>query len=166
MMTKFMRGDRNQLSCYEIFFYGFFLIARIAPGCASPTPSLYPSPAGTRAGRMRQDLQYRAKNLTRLHINAFHAVKKSEFFDAVAAQDQEVDGLTDRQFAVRMMQLVVLIGDRHARLHTPVPFYRSLPLRFNRFSDGVFASVLHLAATLSSLIGNSPSLVLSFRAKH
>ncbi len=90
---------------------------------------------------MRQDLQYMAENLTRLHIDAFHSVSKSEFFDATDALDREVEGLTDGQFAVRMKQLVVLIGDGHTSVNDTVLFRRGLPLRFSRFSDGVFVVV-------------------------
>ena len=51
---------------------------------------------------MRQDLQYMVENLTRLHLDAFHSVNKSEFFDAVFTLNQEIERLNDRQFAVRM----------------------------------------------------------------
>jgi hypothetical protein len=136
-----MRGDRNQLGSIEALLCGFFLIACVVSGCATLTPSPHPSPADTRVGRLRQDLRYMADNLCRLHIDAFHSVKERRFREAVSALDKDVDKLTDRQFALRMKQLAVLIGDGHTRLNDTVLFNSSLPLRFHRFSDGVFIVV-------------------------
>lgn len=123
--------------------------ACLVPGCA--LPSLPPFPARTKTGRMRQDLNYMVDNLARLHIDAFHSISKDAFLAAADKLDHDIDSLTDQQFAVRMKQLVVMIGDGHTTVIDSVLFNRTLPLLFGQFSDGVF--VVAASTEYADLIG-------------
>ncbi len=55
----------------------------LPPSVLEPAP--FPTPAATRDARWRQDLDYFAAEVTRLHHNAFRSISRREFEAAVAA---------------------------------------------------------------------------------
>jgi hypothetical protein len=116
------------------------LVAALAfCGCnaSPPQPSPAPAPAETRDGRWRQDLQYLATELPRLHGNAFHTLDRGAFAAAVARLDEQIPGLSDDAIAVGMAKIVASIDDAH----TYLGFMRQrYPLGFWSFADGVFVT--------------------------
>jgi hypothetical protein len=78
------------------------------------TPAIRPIRAAeTRDGRWRQDLAYLARELPRLHVDAFHAVDRAAFEAAVARLDADIPDLSDDAIIVRLMTLTALVGDGH-----------------------------------------------------
>jgi hypothetical protein len=76
------------------------------------------SPVDTtiRDARWREDLAYLARELPRLHVNAFHSVDQVTFEEAVQQLDAAIPSLSDADIVTRLMALVALVGDGHTRL--------------------------------------------------
>jgi hypothetical protein len=80
----------------------------------SPPPFLA---ARDRNARWQQDLGFLAKELPRLHVNAFHTTSKNDFEMRVAELDTAIPTLTDHQVVLRLMELVAQVGDGHTSLN-------------------------------------------------
>jgi hypothetical protein len=101
-------------------------------------PAPHPAPEATRDARWRQDLRYLARELPRLHVNAFHSVSQAEFARAVAELDAAIPTSDDRQVIVRFVQLAAMLGDAHTRAF-PVDDaeFTLSPLQLYWFHDGI-----------------------------
>ncbi len=109
------------------------------------------------ADQWREDLRTLARELPRVHRNAFHQVTRDSFDRAVAALDSAIPGLQDHEVIVGLARIVASVGDGHTRLAlpedpkvafsqahtaTPVPANRALvfqhlPVKLYLYSDGL-----------------------------
>lgn len=114
------------------------------PEAAPPPP-----PAKTRDGRWQQDLDYLARELPRLHADAFHSTPQVHFEEAIAALGREIPRLGDAEVRVRLAEIVALVGDGHTTLSGWQAEGRRLPVYTRWFSDG--PAVTHTAPGYDSL---------------
>ena len=104
----------------------------------NPPPFLL---ARNRDNRWQQDLTYLARELPRLHIDAFHTISRADFVAEVDAFESLIPDLTDTEIALWLMALVASIGDGHTSLNF-APFYegesawRLFPLSVAWLEDG------------------------------
>jgi hypothetical protein len=104
-------------------------------------PAPHPSPGDTRDERWRQDVQYLASQLPRLHVNAFHAAGWEEFERAVATLDTTMPELSDIEIVLGIMRIVASIGDAHTRAVPPPSMALNLyPLRLRWLADGFYVT--------------------------
>jgi hypothetical protein len=96
-----------------------------------------------RVTRWREDLHFLATELPQRHKNPFSKLPRAEFDSRVTALDADIPRLVDSEIIVRLMQIVSAIGDGHTNLPWwelgPKLGFRSYPLVFRWFSDGLFA---------------------------
>lgn len=128
-----------------------------------PSPPRFAA-AESRQDRWQQDLAYLVQELPRLHVDAFHAIDKSEFALRAAALRANIPKLTDTEVVLQLMALVARIGDGHTTLNY-APFYqgesawRLYPLSLAWLEDGwyvVGAQAAHqtlLGAKVNSIAG-------------
>lgn len=110
-----------------------------------------PEGVADRNARWRHDLAWLVSELRRKHVH-LHAKLSPERFEAERARlDRDIPALDDAGIAVRITQLLALVGDGHTALFPPVPGQfpfslgmplpdlklAPLPLRFHVFPDGV-----------------------------
>jgi hypothetical protein len=121
---------------------GVVVLVCVAVGAwfVRPRPSAHPEPASTRDGRWRQDLEYLAANLTRLHANAFHTVPRPVFEDQVRALLDSIPRLDDHEVLVRMAGIVASVGDAHTSMGASSRGAARLPIMFRWFSDGLYVT--------------------------
>ena len=120
-----------------------------------PNPPSFSAARG-RDDRWRQDLAYLIQELPRLHVDAFHAIGKSEFALRASLLRAQIPMLTDTEVVLRLMTLVARIGDGHTTLNF-TPFYqgdspwRLYPLSLAWLEDGWY--VVGAQATNKMLLG-------------
>jgi tetratricopeptide (TPR) repeat protein len=122
------------LACLFAFVFGATATAQTSP--APPTPL---SPA--QAAAWREDLRYMAAEMAKRHKNLYHSVSKERFEGAVAALDARIPSLARHQVIVEMARIAALVGDGHTNIaptRDPKIGFRSLPVRFYLFKDGLF----------------------------
>ena len=102
-------------------------------------PAPHPRPAESREERWRQDLDYLAGQLPRLHVNAYHTLPQAEFERAARELDAALPGLNDRQASIELVRLVARIDDAHTRaIPAPSDTEHLLPVRLYWFADGIY----------------------------
>ena len=112
-------------------------MAAAALALASPA---HAQPALTPA-QWRADLRALADGMPRLHPNLFKWTPRARFDSAVGALDARIPSLNRDEILVEMMKIVSLPADGHTSLlplMNPAVGFHRLPLRFYRFSDGLF----------------------------
>lgn len=122
------------LACLFAFVFGATATAQTSP--ASRTPL---SPA--QAAEWREDLRYMAAEMAKRHKNLYHSVSKERFEGAVAVLDERIPSLARHQVIVEMARIAALVGDGHTNIaptRDPKIGFRSLPVRFYLFKDGLF----------------------------
>lgn len=123
-------------------------------------------------GQWRADLAELVETVEDNHPNPFFAGNEAEFRAAVAALDKDLSTLGDKEIIVRMAQIVALLEDGHTRLAFPREYeqlgfsfshseparphderlaFRSLPLKFYEFADGLH--VAEAAPGYEALLG-------------
>ena len=91
----------------------------------------------------REDLRFLAENLPKVHVDAFHAIKREDWERRVREIDERLPRATPAQSAVALAQLVAAVGDSHTELGLGAPpFDRFLPVAFTWFSDGLFVTAI------------------------
>lgn len=86
-----------------------------------PNPPPFLAARG-RDARWRQDLKYLARELPRLHVDAFHDISQNDFRLLVNDLHASIPALNDDEVKLRLMALVAAIGDGHTALNY-APFY-------------------------------------------
>lgn len=109
-----------------------------------PAPLRLPQPAiataATRDQAWRADLRYMAREIRRLHANAFFTTSRSEFDSAVAALDANIPTMTDSEIVIEMMRLVAMLGDGHTQIfdYSRAGGFRAYPIRLQWFGDDLY----------------------------
>ncbi len=112
------------------------LMGQLAPSSAavSPLPSVS-------AAQWREDIEFLARELPRLHQNAYHAISAQRFQEEIASLESDLTHLRREQIIARIVQIVASIGDGH----TAVPVaalasqgFHVLPVRFYVYNDGIY----------------------------
>lgn len=139
-------------------FLALHVVARPTAGQNALTPDQW-----------REDLQYLATQIPKMHPDAFHHITRAAFDSAVASVDAEVPSLTDHAVEIEIARLIAMLGEGHSRLSLPglpdpmsdvpslTPFkdprlaFHRLPLKLYSFSDGLF--VVAATPEYQSLVG-------------
>lgn len=128
-------------------------LAAAATGCARSPEALRAAAPAAPAGSeslttedWRADLRHLAAELPRVHRNAFHAVSREQWLDAVKRLDGSIPRLKRHQIIVGISKLVALIGDGHTAMPSfddPPIAFRRYPVSFYAFSDGLYVRAAH-----------------------
>jgi len=86
------------------------------------------------SAQWKDDLNYLAIQLPKLHKNAFHTISKEAFQQQAKIFSTKIDSLNDDQIIVELMRLLALIGDGHTHLDLP-PTLKRYPLEFAQFDN-------------------------------
>ena len=108
----------------------------------------------TREEGLRHDLSFLARELKRKHYDPFRKVSRDEFEAAWKRLHEDVPRLSDTQFAVRLMQLMRLVGDGHTGLLPPTArpeLVKAVPVQFFYFPEGLH--VVAAAPAHADLVG-------------
>lgn len=97
-------------------------------------------PPAMTADAWRRDLDYLVGTLERVHPDLYARVDRAAFSRAKRELAESLPSLDDAEIVVRLMQLVALVQDGHTSLEPSdrFGFDHWYPLRFYRFSDGIF----------------------------
>jgi tetratricopeptide (TPR) repeat protein len=82
-----------------------------------------------------------AAEMAKRHKNLYHTVSRERFDSAVAALDRRIPSLARHRIIVEMARIVALVGDGHTNIaptRDPKIGFRTLPVRFYFFKDGLF----------------------------
>ena len=116
------------LASQTALFPSFFRI----PG----PPAVQPD---ARDARWRQDVQYLGAQLPRLHVDAFHTLRRQEFAWAIANLDAAIPFLTDLEIALEIERIVAMVGDAHTQAIPPSSLdYHLYPLKLYWFKDAFY----------------------------
>lgn len=96
--------------------------------------------ASSRDQAWRQDIAALHDGLPSHHANLFFQTTREAWDSAVAELDASVPGLQDYEVVVGMMKVVAMVGDAHTTIQGPAEGFRSYPLRFTPFSDGLYVT--------------------------
>jgi hypothetical protein len=86
------------------------------------------------AAQWRNDLNYLAEQLPKLHKNSFHTISKEVFQDQVNIVFQKIDLFNDDKIITEFLRLVALVGDGHTHLDLPQTLNR-YPFEFGEFDN-------------------------------
>lgn len=86
------------------------------------------------AAQWKNDLNYLAEQLPKLHKNSFHSISKEAFQEQIKIVSQKIDLLNDDQIITEFMRIVALVGDGHTHLDLP-PTLNRFPLEFAKFDN-------------------------------
>ena len=126
-----------------------------ASGQFNPVPPATAAslPQHLSAQAWQDDVTALATQLPKLHTNAFFKIKAEDFQQAANKLVDEIPALADAQVALRIAQLVAMIGDSHTQAF--IDFRRwsiqPLPIEVLSFSDGLF--IIQATPDLRDLLG-------------
>lgn len=108
-------------------------------GCAAPRPGECDL---SRDAKWQADVDYLARELPRLHKNAFFKCSRESFDAAATKLRQDVPRLADHQIVVGMLRLIALIGDGHtqAQNFAQIGGFRTLPIVAEWLRDGYYVT--------------------------
>ncbi|HEV7428838.1 MAG TPA: hypothetical protein VGQ46_20995 [Thermoanaerobaculia bacterium] len=99
----------------------FVSLAVCLPAVSAPKPeALRPM---TKA-QWHSDLAFFARELPKRHANAFHAVTREQFAEAVQQLDSRIEAATDDEIVTGFVRLTALIGDGHTHVSLPPNWHR------------------------------------------
>ncbi|MBU0755212.1 MAG: hypothetical protein KJ645_08725, partial [Planctomycetes bacterium] len=95
-------------------------------------------------GQWQQDLDVLLAGLNELHPNPFYRFSEQDFASEAEKVRKEITKLNPHQIVVRLMKLIALLDDGHTVVQPcgPFGFHAWFPLRFHRFPEGIFLSVV------------------------
>jgi hypothetical protein len=105
---------------------------------APKEPAPYPTPATTRDERWLQDIDYLARELPRLHVNAFHTISQSVFDAMIATLKANVARLDDVQLTAEIIKIVASVGDGHTSMGRTIFDFQSYPIKVHWFDDDLY----------------------------
>ncbi len=90
-------------------------------------------------GDWRDDLDEMTGTVERVHAAPWHTVSPIALREAARSLRDRIPRLAGHEVVVGLARLLALVGDGHTALRLPdVPGFGRLPIRLDRFSDGVF----------------------------
>lgn len=90
-----------------------------------------------------EDLQYLKDTLPKRHINLFAKISKANFDKDIAAVEARLTDPDNETFTAELFKLTVAIGDEHTHIE-PI-FTKVAPIRFNRFTEGIYVTATDTA---------------------
>ena len=125
-LLRFRSSGRTAVLAAVLLFVSHHAVAQTAP------PKLT-------SAQWQADVRFLGDELPKRHKNAYHRMKREDFDAAVNALYAAVPKMGDDEIVVGLMKLVAMVHDGHTNL-LPWPFLRTgvFPLRFYKFSDGVY----------------------------
>lgn len=96
----------------------------------------------SRDAKWQSDVDYLARELPRLHKNAFFKCSRESFDAAATKLREDVPRLADHQIVVGMLRLIALIGDGHtqAQNFAQIGGFRALPIVAEWLRDGYYVT--------------------------
>lgn len=94
-----------------------------------------------------EDLNYLKNILPQKHTNLFAKITKADFERKVDAIILSSTTLTYNSFVVRLLELLVSIGDEHTFIE--LDFQKTLPIQFTAFKEGVFVTAISAEKNIS-----------------
>lgn len=116
---------------------------------ASPQPTPLPPMTGD---KWRADVDSFAQQIPRRHANAFHAMSRSQFDQAIGELKAKTGTATDDEMIVGLMAIAAQIGDGHTRVQPPAGIHR-LPLSIVQFGDEF--RITHAAPDARAALGGT-----------
>lgn len=104
------------------------------------------APTRIAAADWTEDLDTLVTRIQRVHPRPWRRISAERFFGQAASLRNEIPQLRDDVVAVRMMALVASIRDGHTSLAPfggAAGFKHWYPVRFYRFTDGLFITAIH-----------------------
>ncbi len=95
----------------------------------------------TEAKAWQEDLRYMAAEAPKWHKNLFHTITPAQFDAAINRLHKRIPNLARHEIIVEMARIVAMIGDGHTNIaptRDPKIGFRTLPLKFYLFKDGLF----------------------------
>lgn len=91
-----------------------------------------------------EDLEFMVNILKTRHPNLYYQISEEEFTSLVLRLKKEIPDLSNEEIVIRLMQLVSKIQDGHTWIYPygDLNFDKWFPLRFNKFTDGLFITVV------------------------
>lgn len=108
-----------------------------------------PPPARTEG--LRSDLQFIVSQLERDNVVPYHHVSQVTFHKEAADIARDVPHLTDKQFLIRVMHLVSLLGSGHTYATQDPAHIPLLPMHFYAFQEGLY--ITDARPDLAALVG-------------
>ncbi|WP_448104289.1 hypothetical protein [Pedobacter panaciterrae] len=90
-----------------------------------------------------QDLQYLKDTLSKRHINLFAKISKEDFDKNIASIKSRLTDSDNEKFTTELFKLTVAIRDEHTHIE-PV-FTKVVPIRFNKFIEGIYVTATDTA---------------------
>lgn len=90
-----------------------------------------------------EDLKYLKDTLPKKHINLFAKISKADFDKNIAAIESRLIVPDEETFTAELFKLTVAIGDEHT--HVERDFTKVIPVRFNKFSEGIYVTATDTA---------------------
>lgn len=134
------RRIRSTIAATIVLGLVFFVFRVINPMLAVLRPQPLADFSKLSEADWSQDVAYLARQLPRFHKNAFAKIDRSAFQAAVTALQDDLPSLDSEQIAVRIMQLVAMIGDAHTQAIAFSPGTARYPLAVEWFKDGLYVT--------------------------
>lgn len=111
-----------------------------------PIPAAAPPTVVERTERGRQDLEYLASELPRLHVDAFHTTSPEAFRAAVDRLAADLPQISDLEFGLGIARIVASIGDAHTSLSASFPRRAPhVPISVEWMADGLIVTAVSAA---------------------
>lgn len=92
-----------------------------------------------------EDLEYLKDTLSKRHINLFAKISKADLDKNIAAIKSRLADPDNEQFTAELFKLTVAIRDEHTHIE-PI-FTKIAPIRFNKFTEGIYVTATDTANT-------------------
>jgi hypothetical protein len=123
------------------------------PRSGRSAPGTHVARGGARRDGSRQDADYLAAELVRLHPNLFFHTPREEFDRTVDEVRRAATTAADHEMMVGLMRIGAVSGDPHTTLYAWEEFPKT-PVRFTRLASGLYVTSAepHLAGTLGARV--------------
>ena len=117
---------------------GFFVLASFCVSAVAATSE------HLETNEWLSDLDYLVNAIETVHPDPYGKIDRDSFEKLVDSVAASVPELSDEEIALEFMQLVAAIGDGHSSIEPTglAKFGRSYPVRFYRFTDGIFITAI------------------------
>lgn len=88
--------------------------------------------------KWQYDIDFFRRRLESVHAHPFRIMKREEFESAVNKLSHDVPRLSDIEIQIRLQVILAAVGDGHTKMQLPENAFRTLPIRFEDYADGLF----------------------------